>query len=275
ILDIVPNHMAASLENPWWRDVIEHGANSRYARHFDIDWTRRLTLPFLGDTFETVLENGEITVKPDPGTGKPALAYYDSYYPLNPETWQGREAQVLAITDKQAIAALHDRQPYQLISWRDAPRSLSYRRFFEITGLAGVRVEDDAVFDDSHRLILDLVHSGAVDGLRVDHVDGLADPKAYLERLREKAGPDCYITVEKILGKGEQIPQDWPISGTTGYEFIAALSDVLVDDAKLDDLSKAYHDVVGQEVDMRAELRDAKLLMADRNFEGEFTTLLR
>ncbi|EPP6253026.1 malto-oligosyltrehalose synthase, partial [Cronobacter sakazakii] len=117
-----------------------------------IDWTRRLTLPFLGDTFENVLENGEISVKADPKTGKPALAYYDSYYPLNPETWQGREADVLAITDKQAIAALHDRQPYQLISWRDAPRSLSYRRFFEITGLAGVRVEDDAVFDDSHRL---------------------------------------------------------------------------------------------------------------------------
>ncbi|EPC7253046.1 malto-oligosyltrehalose synthase [Cronobacter sakazakii] len=275
ILDIVPNHMAASLENPWWRDVIEHGEKSRYARHFDIDWTRRLTLPFLGDTFENVLENGEISVKADPKTGKPALAYYDSYYPLNPETWQGREADVLAITDKQAIAALHDRQPYQLISWRDAPRSLSYRRFFEITGLAGVRVEDDAVFDDSHRLILELVHAGAVDGLRVDHVDGLADPKAYLERLREKAGPDCYITVEKILGKGEQIPDDWPISGTTGYEFIAALSDVLVDDAKLDDLSKAYHDVVGQEVDMSAELRNAKLLMADRNFEGEFTTLLR
>ena len=85
ILDIVPNHMAASLENPWWRDVIEHGEKSRYARHFDIDWSQRLTLPFLGDTFEEVLEKGEISLKPDPRTGQPALAYFDTYYPLAPD----------------------------------------------------------------------------------------------------------------------------------------------------------------------------------------------
>lgn len=275
ILDIVPNHMAASLENPWWRDVIEHGEDSRYARHFDIDWSRRLTLPFLGDTFEAVLANDEISVQPDPKTGHPALAYFDNFYPLTPASWQGREAEVLALTDKADIAALHDQQPWRLMSWRDAPRDLSYRRFFEITGLAGVRVEDDTVFDDTHRLILELVHSGAVDGLRVDHVDGLADPQAYLARLRETAGPECYITVEKILGKGEHIPEDWPISGTTGYEFIAALSDVLVDDDKLDALRQAYDEAVGKPVDMKAELRAAKLLMVDRNFEGEFTTLLR
>lgn len=275
IIDIVPNHMAASLENAWWRDVIEHGSKSRYARHFDIDWSRRLTLPFLGDTFESVLESGDISVKPDPKTGKPALAYFDNYYPLVPESWQGREAEVLAITDKAALAALHDRQPWRLMSWRDAPNDLSYRRFFEITGLAGVRVEDDAVFDDCHQQILELVHSGAVDGLRVDHVDGLADPKGYLQRLRQEAGPDCYITVEKILGKGEHLPEDWPVSGTTGYEFIASLSDVLVDDEKISDLRKAWNDVVGKPVDMKAELRAAKLLMADRNFAGEFSTLLK
>nr|WP_318392639.1 malto-oligosyltrehalose synthase [Enterobacter sp.] len=275
ILDIVPNHMATSLENAWWRDVIEHGENSRYARHFDIDWSRRLTLPFLGDTFEAVLENGEISVKADPKTGRPALAYYDTFYPLTPASWEGRESEILNLTDKQHIAALHEQQPWRLMSWREAPRDLSWRRFFEITGLVGVRVEDPQVFDDTHRLILELVHSGAVDGLRVDHVDGLADPKSYLETLRAQAGPDCYITVEKILGKGEHLPADWPISGTTGYEFIAALSDVLVDDDKIDALRMAYDNVVGKPVDMKAELRDAKLLMVDRNFEGEFTTLLR
>ncbi|MGD8203174.1 malto-oligosyltrehalose synthase [Pantoea sp. FN0305] len=275
ILDIVPNHMAASLENAWWRDVIEHGKNSRYARYFDIDWSRRLTLPFLGDSFEAVLENGEISVKADPKTGKPALAYYESFYPLTPESWQGREEEVLRLTDKAEIAKLHERQPWRLMSWRDAPRDLSYRRFFEITGLAGVRVEDPLVFDDSHRLILELVHCGAVDGLRVDHVDGLADPKAYLERLRQQAGPECYITVEKILGKDEQIPADWPISGTTGYEFIESLSDVLVDGENIRLLRKAYDEVTGKPVNMAAELRSAKLLMTDRNFSGEFSTLLR
>lgn len=274
ILDIVPNHMAASLENPWWRDVVENGQNSRYARHLDIDWTRRLTLPFLGNTFEKVLEAGEISLKADPKTGKPAFAYYDTSYPLAPASYAGRETEVLKITDRAAIARLHRQQPYRLMSWRDAPRELSYRRFFEITGLAGVRVEDGAVFDDTHRLILELVHDGKVDGLRVDHVDGLADPKGYLERLRQEAGPDCYITVEKILGEGEQIPADWPISGTTGYEFIAALSDALVDGRKLDELRGAYERIAGQPVDMEAELRAAKLLMADNNFAGEVSALL-
>lgn len=275
ILDIVPNHMAASLENPWWRDVVEHGENSRYARHFDIDWSRRLTLPFLGDDFEEALAKGEIAVKRDPLSNKPALAYFDTYYPLTPQSWQGREEATLSLSEPHDIARLHEQQPYQLTCWRDAASNLSYRRFFEITGLVGVRVEDDTVFDDTHRLILELVHSGAVDGLRVDHVDGLADPKAYLERLRAQAGPECYITVEKILGKGEHLPDEWPISGTTGYEFIAALSDVLVDDSNMATLRQVYDRIVGEPVDLKAELRDAKLLMADRNFEGEFTTLLK
>jgi (1->4)-alpha-D-glucan 1-alpha-D-glucosylmutase len=181
----------------------------------------------------------------------------------------------LNLTDKSAISALHERQPWRLTCWRDAPHSLSYRRFFEITGLVGVRVEDKTVFDDTHRLILELVHSGVVDGLRVDHIDGLADPKGYLDHLRQQAGPDCYITVEKILGEGEQLPQDWPISGTTGYEFIAALSDALVDGDNMETLSQTYEEVLGRTVDMANELRAAKLLMSGRNFEGEFNTLLR
>ncbi len=215
-----------------------------------------------------MLENGEVAIKPDPATGKPTFAYYDNYYPLAPATWQGREAEILALTDKAAIADLHERQPWKLMSWRDAARSLSYRRFFEVTGLVGMRVEDKIVFDDTHRLILELVRTGAVDGLRIDHIDGLADPKAYLARLRQEVGPACYITVEKILAKGEQLPDDWPVSGTTGYEFIASLAEVLVDDEQIDNLRQAYETVTGAPVDMRAELRAAKLLMVDRNFEG-------
>lgn len=275
ILDIVPNHMAASLENPWWRDVIEHGEQSRYATYFDIDWSRRLTLPFLGDTFEAVLENGDISVQRDPQTGKPALAYFDNVYPLKPETWQDREEAVLALHDAAEIAGLHDQQPWRLMSWRDAPNDLSYRRFFEVTGLVGVRVEDKAVFDAAHQLILELVHSGAVQGLRVDHVDGLADPRGYLEQLRQAAGPDCYLTVEKILGDNEQLPDEWPVSGTTGYEFMAALANLLVDSDRLSGLRKAYQAVIGKTVDMKAELRAAKLLMANRNFAGEFNRLLQ
>jgi len=275
IIDIVPNHMAASLENAWWRDVIDKGEKSQWARHFDIDWSRRLTLPFLGEDFDAVVEKGELKVEADPQTGKPAFVYYESVYPLVEASWQGREQEILGLTDAAKIAELHEQQPWRLMSWRDAASDLSYRRFFEITGLVGMRVEDDQVFDDTHKLILELVHSGAVDGLRVDHVDGLADPRGYLMRLRQKAGDDCHITVEKILGKGEHLPDDWPVSGTTGYEFIAALSDVLVDDENLDGLREAYDQVVGKPVDMKAELRAAKLLMVDRNFAGEFSVLLR
>ncbi len=275
IIDIVPNHMSTSLENPWWRDVVEYGEQSRYAHHFDIDWSRRLTLPFLGDTFEAVLAQGDLRVERDPNTGRPALAYFDTFYPLTPNSWLGREEEVLALTDPQAITQLHEQQPWRLTCWRDAASELSWRRFFEVTGLVGVRVEDPAVFDDSHALILALVRSGAVDGLRVDHVDGLADPKGYLERLRQEAGEDCYITVEKILGKGEHLPTDWPISGTTGYEFIASLAEVLVDDEKIDALREAWDEVSGKVVDPHAELRKARLLMVDRNFAGEFSTLLK
>ena len=274
ILDIVPNHMAASLENPWWRDVIEQGEHSHYARYFDIDWSRRLTLPFLGDDFERVLQNHELSVKPDPHTGRPALAYFDSFYPLTPSSWQHRVDEVLAITDHAAIAELHQQQPWQLISWRDARRDLSYRRFFEITGLVGVRVEDETVFNASHALILDLVRSGAVNGLRVDHIDGLADPQGYLQRLRSATGPDCYITVEKILAEGEQIPTEWPIAGTTGYEFIAALSHALIDDTQIDALHLAYEAATEERNDLRTGLRAARELMVDRNFAGEFARLL-
>lgn len=264
ILDIVPNHMSTSLENRWWRNVIEHGKQSRYARYFDIDWSRPLTLPFLGDTFEAELEKGAIRLHRDSVTNKAALVYYDTAYPLNPGTWD----------ENKSIAELHEAQSWRLMSWREAPKQLSWRRFFEITGLVGVRVEDEQVFHDTHRLILELVHDGTVDGLRIDHIDGLADPLGYLQRLRQASGPDCYITVEKILAKGEQLPAEWPVSGTTGYEFIASLAEVLVDDNSLERLEKVHNETLGVTVDRQNALRDAKGLMTDRNFEGEFTTLL-
>lgn len=264
ILDIVPNHMSTSLENRWWRDVIEHGKQSRYARYFDIDWSRPLTLPFLGDTFEAELEKGAITLHRDSVTNRATLVYYDTAYPLNPGTWD----------ESKSIAELHEAQSWRLMSWREAPKQLSWRRFFEITGLVGVRVEDEQVFHDTHRLILELVHDGTVDGLRIDHIDGLADPLGYLQRLRQATGPDCYITVEKILAKGEQLPAEWPVCGTTGYEFIASLAEVLVDDNSLERLEKVHNETLGVTVDRQNALRDAKGLMTDRNFEGEFTTLL-
>ncbi|MCY1667927.1 malto-oligosyltrehalose synthase [Rhizobium sp. SL86] len=318
ILDIVPNHMAAGLENRWWRSIIEWGRDSRYARFFDVNWTKRLTLPFLGDDFAKVLADGDLTLVFDRKAGCLALGYFDSHYPLAPSTYaQAMDGVDLPLADEiralaakadpereedfheairgladgpdadrldaalveqakdhRKLQALHEAQPFRLISWRDAPRDLTYRRFFEITGLAGLRVEDQAVFEASHGLILDLVKEGKVDGLRVDHVDGLSDPGAYLDRLRLAVGPDCYLIVEKILADGEHLPSRWPISGTTGYEFIAALSDVLLAPEAVETFNRHYADVTGKPVDFEAEMRAAKGLMADVNFEGEGLRLL-
>ncbi|THV25200.1 malto-oligosyltrehalose synthase [Peteryoungia ipomoeae] len=273
ILDIVPNHMAASLENRWWYDVVENGPASAYSGHFDIDWSRRLTLPVLDTSFEAALEGNEIGVGRDPSTGKPSLTYRGSFFPLAPYSYAGRSEEIMKAADRETIAALHDEQAYQLIPWRDVPRALSYRRFFEIAGLVGVRVEDRQVFDDTHRLILELVRSGAVQGLRIDHVDGLTDPKAYLDRLRAAVGPDCYLTVEKILGDDETLPADWPVSGTTGYEFISAISDALVDGDNVGRLRQRYEALTGHSVDGSADVHAAKRLLLEKNFVGELTRL--
>ncbi|WP_411033653.1 malto-oligosyltrehalose synthase [Shinella sp. BYT-45] len=311
ILDIVPNHMAASLENPWWRSVIAWGAESPFSTYFDIDWSERLTLPFLGKDFAEELSDGAIRLALDPKHDALALRYYDSFYPLHPGTYrqvldgheeleikasprddpqgtavlfralasEGARAALEAFLDGISvdfarIAAIHAAQPWQLTDWKTASRHLSYRRFFEIAGLVGLRVESPPVFDDSHRLVLDLVREGTVDGLRIDHVDGLADPQAYLERLRA-AAPDTYIVVEKILEKEEPFAAHWPVEGTTGYEFIASLADALVDEHEGGRLLQAFHPLRSKEHQgtYAQERQASKQQMLAENFEGEVRRL--
>jgi (1->4)-alpha-D-glucan 1-alpha-D-glucosylmutase len=271
ILDIVPNHMAASTENAWWADVLKFGRESRYARHFDIDWSDRLTLPILGKPFEGALADGEMNLLRDEQSGDWMLCYFDNRLPLHPES-------TLEIsgdgTDKALISRIHDLQPYRLMFWQDASKTLSYRRFFEVTGLVGVRVEDEAVFADSHRLLLEMLRVGKVQGLRLDHIDGLADPAGYLERLRAAVGPQTFIVAEKILGHDEELPESWPIQGTTGYEFISALSNLFIDDRGIDELKATYTDISPGTADFAAGLRAAKTLMVMRNFEEETTRLV-
>lgn len=173
--------------------------------------------------------------------------------------------------DHARLDALHAAQPWKLTDWKTASRHLSYRRFFEIAGLVGLRVEDPKVFDDSHRLILDLVRDGTVDGLRIDHVDGLSDPGSYLERLRAAVGPDVYITVEKILEKSEPLSPSWPVQGTTGYEFIASMADALVDEREGGRLAQAFAPLRREEHNgtYSEEMYASKRQMLSENFEGE------
>jgi (1->4)-alpha-D-glucan 1-alpha-D-glucosylmutase len=130
--------------------------------------------------------------------------------------------------DPDALDSLLQRQNYRLAYWRTAAEELSYRRFFNIETLVGLRMEDDRVFRDTHGLVLALVAEGSIDGLRVDHIDGLADPERYLERLRESGG-EVYLVVEKILAAGEELPPSWPVAGTTGYDFLNATTRLFVD----------------------------------------------
>jgi (1->4)-alpha-D-glucan 1-alpha-D-glucosylmutase len=286
ILDIVPNHMAASLENPYWRDVLKLGRGSRFAAFFDNDWDQALTLPVLGEPIEAVIAAGNARLRMREGSEELVFDYFGDLYPLDPATYT-RPAGDQAATgragrgdfedplswDDCATVALIQKQHWRMIHWREAASGLSYRRFFEITGLVGVRVEDEDVFDETHRLILGLVADGRVQGLRIDHVDGLADPAGYLARLREAVGPDTYLVVEKILEGAEQLPADWSVAGTTGYEFIADVAALLGRPSP--ELDRAWQALAPEFEAPDLELARAKRLMVDVNFAGEVTALIR
>jgi (1->4)-alpha-D-glucan 1-alpha-D-glucosylmutase len=212
VLDLVPNHMGVAVpaENAAWWDVLRLGPQSAYGRWFDIDWSRgRLLLPVLGDGPD---ELAALRVT----AGE--LRYYDKRFPLAPGTE--------ALDDPVKV---HDHQHYELVSWRRAATEQNYRRFFAISDLAGLRVEDPAVFDATHAEILRWVAFGDVTGLRIDHPDGLADPAGYLERLWQTSN-GLWTVVEKILEPGEELP-DWPVAGTSGYDPMAEVDGVLVDPA--------------------------------------------
>jgi len=268
VLDVVPNHMGIGTDNPYWDDLLAHGQGSRYASWFDVQWrapTRRLAgkvlLPILGDELDRVIDRDEVAVEiSDRGA---RIRYFDHDLPLDPATLppelelamrdpSAREAVINwshGLVGRDRLRALLAKQHYQLAFWRDAQRDVNYRRFFDVNELICLRVEQADVFEATHRLVLQFVADGLVDGLRVDHVDGLLEPRRYLERLRAaidarrpvspRAG-HFPIFVEKILAEGERLPPDWPVDGTTGYEFMTTLEDVLVDPAGYAAIEAAY-----------------------------------
>ncbi|MFD2094221.1 malto-oligosyltrehalose synthase [Blastococcus deserti] len=261
VLDLVPNHMGVDdpAAAPWWWDVLRHGRDSAHAAAFDIDWDfggGKVRIPVLGSAED--VEKLEVVETPD----GPELRYYDNRFPLAPGTGEGTPQEV------------HARQHYELVDWRRADSDLNYRRFFAINTLAGLRVEDPAIFDATHQLVLQLVREGAVDGLRIDHPDGLADPKGYLERLA-RLSDDRWTVVEKILEPGEDLPESWKAAGTTGYDALTEVDQVLVDPGGEPALTALDTELAGGAVDYQQLVHDCKREVTDGMLGSEVARLVR
>ena len=260
VLDIVPNHMAVSVDNPWWRDVLANGRASRYANFFDIDWESeggKIVLPILDRSLNQAIADGEVSYD------SVSLKAGGTRFPVAPGT-NGNE-----------IRSVLEQQYYRLSFWReDTP---NYRRFFEIDDLIGVRVEDDTVFEATHALYFRLLAEGKVQGLRVDHIDGLRDPAAYLHRLRtratEAAGFVPYIVVEKVLAPGEELPADWPVSGSTGYDWLGVANGLLVDGRGMPGLDRAYNGFIRGSTSFGDIVYGRKRAVLQSRFQREIRSL--
>lgn len=261
ILDIVPNHTAFTLENPWLRDVLIAGRQSAYARHFDIDWDAGpLVLPILPEPFEKMLADGGLSV--DDGH----LIFGDLRVPL-------RKDIAVTATDPAGLRELHAQQHWRLRHWEAERDWITHRRFFNVTSLVGMRVEDPEVFADTHDLLIDLVKKGMIDGLRIDHIDGLADPAAYLDRLTQ-AAPEVPIWVEKILVGEERLPPAWKTVGTTGYEAARLLARSFTSADGMARLDTAWRDNVGDQGDFASALARSKRDILEHELAAELHQLV-
>jgi (1->4)-alpha-D-glucan 1-alpha-D-glucosylmutase len=290
IADIVPNHMAVGgADNPMWLDVLENGPASQYADVFDIEFfpqdpalAGKVVVPVLGEPYGDALKDGKLVLLWDASIGKLALAYGPHRFPMRPEDYRRIAGDVppenADLSQWQNAEALHDlleQQNFRLTWWNAAGDIINWRRFFDVNELAALRMEDEAVFHLTHDVILRLYGEGILDGVRVDHVDGLADPAAYLARLADclrahnaerpagAATNGPYIVVEKILGAGEILPGDWPVHGTTGYDF-------------MDQVNAVQHDADGEPVlnEIWAEISGRVVAFADQETEAR-TEILR
>jgi (1->4)-alpha-D-glucan 1-alpha-D-glucosylmutase len=176
----------------------------------------------------------------------------------------------------ESFGSLHrllERQAYRLSYWRVAASDVNYRRFFDIDGLAGVRIEERAVFERTHALVFDLVRRGLIHGLRVDHIDGLADPRAYAAALQRAIGPNFYVVAEKILEPGEAL-RPWPLAGTTGYEMLNLIDGIFVDAENQRTFERIYHETTGFGQSYHAALLAAKRQVLLESFSSELESLV-
>lgn len=275
--DIVPHHMGVGPWSPLWERLLTEGRSSVAAKYFDVDWETplpgaadKVIMPVLASSYGDVLEAGELTlVEVD---GHPRVAYGDLTFPVNADSAKALERTglegIVGIPGQartwQRMHSLLEQQHYRLVSATAGTRLVNYRRFLDVDELAALRVEDDTVFDATHGLMIQLVTDGVFDGLRIDHVDGLADPARYLQRLRDAVGPDTWIVVETLTSHDQQLHEGWPVEGTTGYETLRATLGVQVDPAGLRQMAQVAgaHDALPGPDDrwrMKVDVLDVEL----------------
>ncbi|HXU19096.1 MAG TPA: malto-oligosyltrehalose synthase [Verrucomicrobiae bacterium] len=364
LLDIVPNHMAASSENRWWMDVLENGAESAFASYFDIQWhpasrnlDGKILLPVLARPFGETLDGGELRLIFQ--NGKFLIQYKESLFPLAPRTYNhvlkehlddlkkilgegspaceeylgilstlsslsekdrvhstagerrlrfeaGRDRLKLLTENHSEVRAFMEanlsrfngdlrdpasfchlerllaEQNYWLAYWQDANEGINYRRFFAISDLVGMRVEDPIVFEAMHEQIFRLIGKGAISGVRIDHIDGLRDPAGYLNRLSERIastvstdGGKPYVIVEKILAPHETLPEEWPVAGTTGYDYLNWANGIFVSPAGAKRLAGIYSGFTGKEEKFADILYEKKKLVMNSLLRVEMRSLGR
>ncbi|AWR95146.1 malto-oligosyltrehalose synthase [Acidianus brierleyi] len=266
ILDIVPNHMA--LENPYMMDVLKYGKNSTYAKFFDIDWSlNKILLPILGnpeDIKKLRIEKQDNSFY---------IRYYELKLPIKDDSIEKIKNKYSCADEEclnKHLQEILEDQNYELIFWKESSNKINYRRFFDVNGLIALREEDEDVFNEVHKKIFQLVKEGYIEGLRVDHIDGLYDPKQYIERLRANLG-NIYLFVEKILGENERL-RDWKIEGTTGYDFLKILNLLFI--KNMEKMRKIYYNFTGIEFSKDLLVREKRKVI-DQLFKGDIERLLR
>jgi len=355
LLDIVPNHMAASSENAWWMSLLENGPHSRYINYFDIDWEafsqkedeKKVLLPVLGRPHGEALESGELRLGFDERGF--FIQYFDRRFPVAPHSYNrilqlcldeishsagvddaterelreltagGRPAPDTPSNErlhnskflKETLWRLHEadtgfrralgavieringspgaqasfeqidqileEQWYRLAYWRLASEGINYRRFFDIADLVGLRIEEPEVFEARHAGAFRLIEEGKVTGLRIDHIDGLYDPVSHLRKLQSRIGSNpagsFHVVVEKILARGESLPEEFMASGTTGFDYLDSVGSVFLDPEGLERLDRADTEITGRP-ESYAEIRfQSRKLVIRELFSGEMHRL--
>src|SRR4051812_24591177 len=287
LLDMVPNHMATDCSNGWWLDVLENGQASKYADWFDIDWDSddpalkgKVLLPVLGDHAAKVVRSGNLRLAAQDNQFR--IAYYDRTYPIRPEARRALMQQVSqngmhrvlqkyndSTASPHPLEELLEQQHYRLAFWREASEKLNYRRFFDVTDLICLRMELPPAFEAAHKLLFSLIKNGKVSGLRVDHPDGLWNPKQYFTRLQDATKPHFYIVAEKILTRDERLPENWPIDGTTGYDFLNRLNGIFIDSRSEKAFDALYANFTAESQDFAHSVRAGKRTILTTSLKPE------